>query len=93
MLRELVALFLEECPKHLAAIAGAIAAADALEVQRAAHTLKGSAAVITATDVHSAAERIEAAAREQHWDDIRRCWNDLERAVRLLRPALQALIA
>jgi PAS domain S-box-containing protein len=93
LLKELVALFLEECPKHLAAIAGAIAAADALEVQRAAHTLKGSAAVITAKDVHSAAERIEAAAREQHWDDIRRCWQELEQAVNRLRPALQALIA
>ena len=93
LLKELAALFLEECPKHLAAIRAAIAAGDAPQVQQAAHTLKGSAAVITATLVQASAERIEAAARERRWEDIHQNWNELEQAVSLLQPALQAPIA
>ena len=93
LLKELVALFLEECPKHLTAIRDAIGSGEALKLQQAAHTLKGSAAVVTATEVQTAAESIEAAAREQRWDEIRQCWQELEQAVNRLRPALQALIA
>jgi HPt (histidine-containing phosphotransfer) domain-containing protein len=90
LLRELVSLFLDECPTHLQAMRQAIAGRNAQTLQHAAHTLKGSAAVISAVEVQALAQRIESAAREQNWDEVDRNWGDLESAAERLRPALES---
>jgi CheY-like chemotaxis protein len=90
LLKELAGLFLKECPRHMQAIRDAIATKDAPIA--AAHTLKGAAAAISATDVQSAAQQLETAAREQRWDDVQRIAEELQSAVDRLRPELQALI-
>ena len=92
LLRELTALFLEECPKHLNAMRQAIAERDAQKLQHTAHALKGSAAVISAQEVQATAQRIESAAREQNWDEISRSCRDLEIAAERLRRTLEAFV-
>ncbi|HVA44757.1 MAG TPA: response regulator [Pirellulales bacterium] len=62
-LGELAALFSIECPKLLAEIRAALAEGDATRLARAAHTLKGSAAVFCAKPASEAAKRLESLAR------------------------------
>ncbi|WP_040669295.1 response regulator, partial [Rhizobium giardinii] len=58
LLRELTAMFLAEYPKLMAAIDAAHASGNTAELRRAAHTLKGSAQVIGAGGVGTAAQRL-----------------------------------
>jgi PAS domain S-box-containing protein len=64
LLREMAAMFLDECPKLMAAIDAAIAGGDAPELRRAAHTLKGSAQVVGACAAAQAALALEIIGRE-----------------------------
>jgi HPt (histidine-containing phosphotransfer) domain-containing protein len=41
LLREVVGIFLEECPKQITSLRGAIANGDAADIERTAHGLKG----------------------------------------------------
>ena len=92
LLRELAGLFLEECPKHLNAMRQAIADRDVHQLEHEAHTLKGSAAVISAGELQAYAQGVESAARELNWDEIGRSWSDLEKAAERLQPALEAFV-
>ena len=60
LISEVMLLFLEDYPSRLNAIAMAIDARDADLVKRGAHTLKGSAATLSAFDVVTAASALEA---------------------------------
>lgn len=51
VLAEVLQLFLEDVPLRIAKLRGAWQAGDAVEVQRSAHSLKGSAGNIGATDL------------------------------------------
>jgi PAS domain S-box-containing protein len=93
LLKELASLFLEECAKLQQSIRQAIEEHDAVKLQRAAHTLKGAAAAITATDVQAAAQRVESAAVQPDWPTIEENWSELEQAIERLRPALNDFIA
>jgi HPt (histidine-containing phosphotransfer) domain-containing protein len=64
LLRDLVAMFLVEYAKLMAAIDAAHASGEAAELRRAAHTLKGSADVIGANGVVTAAQRLADLGRE-----------------------------
>jgi PAS domain S-box-containing protein len=61
-LRELAGLFVDECPKLLDEVRSAISAGDAVRLRRAAHTLKGSAAVFGARPAVAAAASLESLA-------------------------------
>jgi two-component system sensor histidine kinase/response regulator len=63
LLRELVAVFLEDAPRRLAAVRAAVAALDASALYKAAHALKGSAGNFGAAEVVSRALQLEAHAR------------------------------
>jgi PAS domain S-box-containing protein len=63
LLREMAAMFLDECPKLMAAIDAAIGNGDAPELRRAAHTLRGSAQVVGARVVAQAALALETIGR------------------------------
>ena len=60
---ELMTLFQGDAPTYLRQLRGAIAAANAVEVQRNAHALKGAARAICAAGVAQAALTLEDAAR------------------------------
>ena len=62
--REMAALFLNESTKLFAEIRGAMTRGDAMALRRAAHTLKGSAAVFAAEPATAASLRLETIAKE-----------------------------
>jgi signal transduction histidine kinase/DNA-binding response OmpR family regulator/HPt (histidine-containing phosphotransfer) domain-containing protein len=64
LLRELAGMFLIEYPKLMSIMDAANASGDAAELRRAAHTMKGSADVIAAGGVVSAAQRLADLGRE-----------------------------
>jgi PAS domain S-box-containing protein len=64
LVRELAAVFREECPKWLAAIRTALAAGDAARLQLAAHTLKGACLTLAARAAATAALRLEEMGRD-----------------------------
>ncbi len=59
LLCELVDIFMQDYPRQLERLRGALAAGDARGVNRAAHSLKGSAGNLAAVGVAAAAKRIE----------------------------------
>ena len=81
LLREVIGLFLDDCPRLTAAIRDALAAGDCQTVTRAAHALKGSAGNFDATEVTAVAQRLEARALEGDLDASRRTFAVLEATV------------
>ena len=64
LVREMVRIFLEDCPLQMAAIKAAVDARDAVKIRTTAHALKGSAGYLRATLVFEAARKLEAIGRE-----------------------------
>jgi two-component system, sensor histidine kinase and response regulator len=73
ILQEVFQVMIEETPKMHAAIGAALSRRDAIELKRAAHTLKGSTGILGAFDLtrrlkcveeHAQAENFDAAAAE-----------------------------
>ncbi len=87
-LRELVQLFIDECPKMMSDIRQAMNRGDAHTLARAAHTLKGAAAIFGAGGVVPLAWRLEVRGREGKLDETESDWADLEHAVEVLLRAM-----
>jgi CheY-like chemotaxis protein len=64
MLRDIITIFLDDCPRQVAAVREALAAGDCAAVYRAAHTLKGAVGNFQAQDIVAHLQRLEARARE-----------------------------
>jgi HPt (histidine-containing phosphotransfer) domain-containing protein len=64
MLREIITIFLDDCPKQVAAVRAGLAAGDCTTVYRAAHTLKGAVGNFQAQEIVAHLQRLEARARE-----------------------------
>jgi signal transduction histidine kinase/DNA-binding response OmpR family regulator len=64
LVREVVKVFLEDCPLQMAAIKAAVETRDARKMRTAAHTLKGGAGYLRATAVVEVARQLEAIGRE-----------------------------
>jgi signal transduction histidine kinase/CheY-like chemotaxis protein len=93
MLRELAQMFLEEGPKLLGHVQAAIAQRDGPGLQRAAHTLKGTARIFHARPVNEQLEHLEECGRQEHWDGIEGAGDALAQAVARLETALGGLVA
>jgi signal transduction histidine kinase/DNA-binding response OmpR family regulator len=78
---ELVDIFRTECPTLLAQMDGAIADRDAKTLRRAAHTLKGSAALFDAAQTVALAKNLEAMGREGRFDGALEALNRLREQV------------
>jgi len=78
LLGELFDLFLADVPASLAQVEAAASGTDPTALAHAAHTLKGSAANVSALALSAAAATLERAARE----DARETWPRLLEAVR-----------
>lgn len=63
LLKEIAMIFLEDYPKVLAEIRGALADGDGVRLEQSAHALKGSAANFGAEAVVEAASRLEQMGR------------------------------
>ncbi len=82
LLLEVIEIFREQAPKHLASLRAAIAQWDAKAVETTAHSLKGELGYLSVPETHQMARELEEAGRN----------SDLEGAARLL-PRFEAEIS
>ena len=66
LLSELVGIFVDDGPKRLQAIRTAMTVSDMRQIEQVAHNLKGSAAILGATRLQTAALALEDAAHDGH---------------------------
>ncbi len=92
-LRKLAEVFGHECDQLLRAMADAIARGDAAEVQRASHTIKGSAKLFSATRVSSVALDIEQSAKAGDLAATPRLHGILQSEIAELRAALDVCLS
>lgn len=91
-LKELIELFIADCPEQMAAIHDAIARGDADGLQRTSHSLRGSVSNFFAPAPVEAALRLETRGRTGDLAGIEKEYGDLENAIYDLRRALDSLI-
>ena len=91
LLRELVRLFLADCPRRLAEIKEAIRRGDAGALERAAHALKGSVGNFAAKNAFAAAQRLEIMSRDIDLDNVGKACVTLESELALLNEELRKL--
>jgi HPt (histidine-containing phosphotransfer) domain-containing protein len=87
--REVIDLFLRDCPVQLSAIKAALDQGDAREVYVMAHTLKGAASTLAAGEVAEAAHALEQLGRDGEVHDSVKAWRTLETAADRLLEALR----
>jgi PAS domain S-box-containing protein len=63
LLRELIEVFLGDCPKWLSDLRRAAAAGNAVDLRRAAHTIKGAVGYFGADEAAAAADRLQELGR------------------------------
>jgi CheY-like chemotaxis protein len=90
LLREIAGLMLEECPKLLADLQRAIAAADAPRLKLTAHTLKGSLDNIAANAARAVAQQLETMGRDAQLGGAPEACRALEIELDRLKPELTA---
>lgn len=88
LLQEIVGLFLEEAPRLLEGIRDAITHQERQTLERAAHSLKGSAASLGAVGVVPAAQALENLGREGKFAEAQAALPRLEAALARLAPLL-----
>ncbi|HET9752154.1 MAG TPA: response regulator [Myxococcales bacterium] len=93
LLAELAGLFLEDGPRRLLEIRGALDAGDPESLLRAAHQLKGSAGSVCGRRTAAAALRLEEIAEKADLGEARRIYPILERELGKLQEALARLAA
>jgi PAS domain S-box-containing protein len=93
LLRCLVDLFLEECPRLLDQIRAAVEKKDARAAERAAHKLRGSTGNLAANLASEAAFKLERLAQAGDWVHAESGLRELERQLVCLKPALRAVQA
>ena len=93
LLKEIVGIFLEDFPRMVGDLERALDAADAEAVRRAAHTLKGSVAVLGAKALAVAAKDAEDGARTGDLDAAMAAFARVEEEAKRLVPVLEELLA
>ena len=88
LLRDVVNIFMDDCPKLMDGIRGAVERTDAHGLERAAHKLKGTVANFSARASYDAALRLEVMGREGHLEKAREALAELDTALEDLRPVL-----
>jgi two-component system, sensor histidine kinase and response regulator len=69
LLRDVIAVFLEECPNLQQQLGQAIAEKDGISLRRAAHTIKGATRIFGHERVTELAKQLEARGGEEQFDD------------------------
>ena len=93
LLKDLVDLFLEECPRLVDEIRAALITKDALAVERGAHRMKGTTSNLAAQMTSEAALRLERLAHEGDLVHAQSALEELEYQLLRLNPALRAIRA
>jgi HPt (histidine-containing phosphotransfer) domain-containing protein len=92
LLRELMTVFLDDCPRMLGEVREAAAAGDAARLRRAAHALKGSAGYFSASAAVVAAQTLERMGRENDLAGVEEACGELKGEVARLRTAVAAFL-
>ena len=77
LLADVIRVFLEDCPKRLAAIKNAVDLRDAELIRTTAHALKGSAGTLSAAVVFEAAQTLERLGAEGRLEPVEGAWRTL----------------
>jgi HPt (histidine-containing phosphotransfer) domain-containing protein len=92
LLEDVLEAALDEFPKLLTEIHGAVAKGDAAALKLAAHSLKGTVRFFGENPVYTHAYRLEQMGRDDRMDGAEEALADLEKAVRQLTPLLQKYV-
>jgi HPt (histidine-containing phosphotransfer) domain-containing protein len=90
LLREVVELFLRDCPARLSDVRDAVGRRDGAALARSAHSLKGSVANFAADPAVAAAQRLQLMGRTGDWAEVDEALADLETEIGNLTSTLQA---
>jgi len=90
LLRELIEVFLQDCPRMTREAREALQSGDALKLKRAAHSLKGAVGILGGKAAFDAALRLETIARQGDLSQAEAAWQILQRALEQLQQALAA---
>ena len=77
LLKDVIRLFLEDCPLRLAAIKQAVDQEDAELIRTTAHALKGAAGTLAARGVFEAAQTLERLGTEARLEPVHAAWRTL----------------
>jgi CheY-like chemotaxis protein len=86
---QVIGLFLEDCPKRLAAIKAAVDAKDAELIRTTAHTLKGTAGNLSEGGLFEAAATLERIGAERRLEAAEAAWRRLAAEASNVIDALQ----
>jgi HPt (histidine-containing phosphotransfer) domain-containing protein len=92
LLRIVAQAFLREAGAHLAGLRQAVAAGDAVTIQRLGHLLKGLLSTFGAGAGRSLAERLEAMGKQADLSGAAECLAGLDEQVRLVSDVLTAFV-
>ena len=90
--KKLALTLMEECSKLLSELHQAMQDQDAATVERAAHTLKGSAGIFAAKRVVAAAERMEQIGRAGKIDEAGQMFPELQEEVDRLMESIESVL-
>lgn len=91
-LSELVSEFLADLPVQVAGLRSAVAAGDAGEARRIAHTLKSHGATFGVSRLETSCRELESRAHDGRLDDLDRILAEVDAAAADAAPALQSLM-
>ena len=91
LLQEVARLFLDEYPSMLSAIEKAVLANDPIQVERSAHSLKGSVSNFGADGAYEAALQLERMGRVGNLAGAREAYVTLAEIMTRLRPRLMSV--
>jgi HPt (histidine-containing phosphotransfer) domain-containing protein len=90
VLKEIIDLFLEECPRLLDDLRRSVRTGSAKDLAFAAHTLKGALSAVSADRAAAAARSLELIGQGGDLSSVEPAWDRLEAELEALRSALMA---
>ncbi len=90
-IRDLADIFLADTPKQIAEVENALAAGNAPDLTRAAHSIKGSASNFGAMELSEVAREIEHLGKAANLEKIRQRIHALHEAFTQITPAIEQL--
>ena len=91
LLKEIAGIFIEDCPKLLSEIKKAIESKNGMELEQAAHSLKGSVGNFGAEQAFKAALNLETIGKTNNLEKAQNGFEILDNAIKKLMCALSAL--
>ncbi len=91
LMTDIARLFMDDCPRRLAAIKAAVESRDAEAIRTSAHALKGAAGNISATRLFDAARTLERLGAERRLEPAGAAWRQLSSEAAQVLDALRVL--